>query len=177
MKTFLICAVAMTAGLWPLTTVASAAEKIEFNRDVRPILAENCLPCHGPDSAARKADLRLDRREAAVASKTIVPGKPDDSELVRRIFSAEDDDEVMPPPASHKKLTAPQKDLLKRWVAAGAEYEPHWSFIAPQRPRAAGGEERGLGPQSDRSIHPGEAGGGVAWNRPRKPTAARWPGG
>jgi hypothetical protein len=112
---------------------AKPAERIEYNRDIRPILAENCFSCHGPDSAARKADLRLDQRDAAIETKAIVPGKPEASEAIQRIRSTEDD-ELMPPPSSHKKLTAAQKEMLYRWVAAGAEYQPHWSLIAPQRP-------------------------------------------
>jgi hypothetical protein len=113
---------------------AGAADKPTYNRDIRPILAENCFPCHGPDSAARKAGLRLDRREAAIKAGAIVPGKPDESELVNRIFSKERG-EMMPPAASHKTLTAEQKERLKQWVAAGAEYQPHWSFIAATRPQ------------------------------------------
>jgi hypothetical protein len=111
-----------------------SAGKLEYNRDVRPILAENCFACHGPDSAARKADLRLDRREVAVEAEAIVPGHPEKSAVVERIF-ADEDALIMPPPKSHKKLTAVQKDTLKRWIAEGAEYQPHWSFIAPKRPR------------------------------------------
>jgi len=110
-----------------------AAEPIEYNRHIRPILAQNCFACHGPDSASRQADLRLDIREMALKAGVIVPGKPDQSEIVRRIFST-DPDEMMPPPNSHKKLSAEQKELLKRWVAAGAEYQPHWAFIPPKRP-------------------------------------------
>ena len=113
--------------------VALAAEKPNFNRDVRPILAENCFACHGPDSASRKADLRFDRRDVAVKAGAIVPGKPDESEMIHRIFSA-DNDEVMPPPSLHKQLTAAQKEKLKAWIAAGAEYQPLWSFIPPARP-------------------------------------------
>ena len=112
---------------------APSASKIEYNRDVRPILAENCFACHGPDSAARKADLRLDRREDAIEMKAIVPGDPKKSTLVERIL-ADDPRELMPPPKSHKKLTAAQKDILQKWIAAGAEYQAHWSFIAPTRP-------------------------------------------
>jgi hypothetical protein len=111
-----------------------AADKLEFNRDIRPILADNCFPCHGPDKAARKAGLRLDRREEAIDLGAIVPGKPDESDLVRRILSTEAK-ELMPPAKSRKKLTAAQKDALKRWVTAGAEYQPHWSLIAPKRPQ------------------------------------------
>ncbi len=106
---------------------------IEYNRDIRPILAENCFACHGPDSAARKADLRLDQRDIAIELKAIVPGKPEESEMIRRIV-AEDPHELMPPPKTNKKLTREQKDLLKQWIASGAEYQPHWSFIPPVRP-------------------------------------------
>ena len=111
---------------------ASADDAVLYNRDVRPVLAENCFACHGPDKAARQADLRLDLRESAIKAEALVPNKPDASEAIRRIFSA-DKAEQMPPPASHKKLTKQQKDLLRRWVAAGAEYQPHWSFIRPIR--------------------------------------------
>lgn len=107
---------------------------IEYNRDIRPILAEHCFPCHGPDSAARKADLRIDHRDVAIEMKAITPGKPDESGMIHRIF-ADDATEIMPPPKSNKKLTAQQKELLKKWVAAGAVYQPHWSFITPTRPK------------------------------------------
>ncbi len=116
-----------------LTSTARAAEGIQYNRDIRPILAENCFACHGPDSAARKADLRLDRREAAIESGALAPGKPGDSGVIARI-SSDDPTMVMPPPASHKTLSAEQKKLLAAWIEAGAEYQPHWSFIAPVRP-------------------------------------------
>jgi hypothetical protein len=110
-----------------------AVPSISYNRDIRPILSENCFACHGPDSAARKAKLRLDRREEAITAGVIVPGEPDNSPLVERIFAAEAS-ERMPPPKSHKKLTQAQKQLLKTWIAGGAAYEPHWSFIPPRRP-------------------------------------------
>jgi hypothetical protein len=115
------------------TARADDRPAIEYNRDIRPILAENCFPCHGPDSAARKADLRLDRREAAIEAGAIAPRDPDSSELIARI-NADSPDELMPPPKTTKKLTAVQKDLLKRWIAAGAEYQLHWSLIPPARP-------------------------------------------
>ncbi len=117
----------------PAQPPAATANPIQFNRDVRPILAENCFRCHGPDSASRKADLRLDRREVAVDAGAITPGNPDESELVERIFST-DPEKVMPPPAIHKELKPAEKELLKQWIAAGAEYQPHWSLIAPVRP-------------------------------------------
>src|SRR5687767_14376256 len=116
---------------------AAAGKTVRYNRDIRPILSENCFACHGPDSAARKAELRLDRSEDAVAVRkgtaAIVPGDLVKSELVARI-TATDPDDVMPPPKSHKKLTAEQIELLKKWVAEGAEYELHWAYIAPERP-------------------------------------------
>jgi hypothetical protein len=113
--------------------VVRSSDRIEYNRDVRPILAENCFACHGPDSAARKADLRLDRRDEAIQSGAITPGKPDKSTLIERIFS-EERGEQMPPPKTRKKLTAAQKEMLRRWIATGAEYQLHWSFLAPTRP-------------------------------------------
>jgi mono/diheme cytochrome c family protein len=119
--------------LFSVAIVARAESAVRYNRDVRPILAENCFSCHGPDSASRKADLRLDRREAAITAEAIKPGQPDASDLIKRILSS-DPDEMMPPPATHKVLKKEQKETLKRWIAAGAEYEPHWSLLAPQRP-------------------------------------------
>ncbi len=105
----------------------------EYNRDIRPILAENCFACHGPDSAARKAGLRLDIRDEAVKAGAIVPGNPDSSALIERINSS-DPKEQMPPRKSLKKLTPAQKQTLKQWVAGGAEYQLHWSFLAARRP-------------------------------------------
>jgi Protein of unknown function (DUF1553)/Protein of unknown function (DUF1549)/Concanavalin A-like lectin/glucanases superfamily/Planctomycete cytochrome C len=114
---------------------AQAADKLQYNRDIRPLLSEHCFTCHGPDSASRKADLRLDMREVAVEHDAIVPGKPGMSSLVSRINSS-DADEIMPPPATKKSLTAAQKELLRQWIAEGAEYQPHWSLVAPARPLA-----------------------------------------
>ena len=98
---------------------SAAAQTVTYNRDVRPILADNCFACHGPDSAARQADLRLDQRQAAIDAGAIEPGDADASALVERIFS-DDPDLVMPPPDSHKQLSAEQKQTLKKWVAEGA---------------------------------------------------------
>ncbi len=116
-----------------LATAARADEKIGYNQYIRPILSDNCYYCHGPDKNHRKKKLRLDDREVAIDKGAIVPGKPDDSELVKRILST-DDDELMPPPHTHKILSAAQKDLLKKWIAQGAEYQPHWAYITPNRP-------------------------------------------
>lgn len=115
--------------------VSQGADKrpLSFNRDVRPILSENCFACHGPDKASRKAKLRLDLRDVALEKGAFEPGQPDISDAITRIFST-DPEEIMPPPDSNHSLTAAQKETLKQWVAEGAEYEPHWAFIPPVRP-------------------------------------------
>jgi len=109
---------------------------ISFSRDIRPLLSGKCYFCHGPDEMTREADLRLDQFEPATREvdghRAITPGKPDQSELVRRILS-EDPDEMMPPPSSNKSLTAEQKELLRRWIESGAEYEEHWAFVPPRQ--------------------------------------------
>jgi len=109
---------------------ASAVEPVEFNRDIRPILSDNCFYCHGNDASHRKAKLRLDIREEALKKEAFVPGDAAASELVKRLFLT-DPEEIMPPPESHKKLTPEQKELLKRWVAEGAKYQNHWAYEAP----------------------------------------------
>ncbi|TWU59167.1 Planctomycete cytochrome C [Rubripirellula tenax] len=113
-----------------LATEASASAPIDFNRDVRPVLAENCFACHGQDGDSREADLRLDLRDSAIESGAIEPGDPDASELVARIVT-DDADIVMPPPDSHKSLTPDEREMLVRWVAEGAEYAKHWAFVPP----------------------------------------------
>lgn len=113
--------------------MVNAEEKLEYNRDIRPILADNCFACHGPDSAARKGNLRLDQRELAIKKKAIKPGDVAGSEMIERIITADTSD-LMPPPESHKKLTDQQKAMLKKWIEQGAEYQSHWSLIAPKRP-------------------------------------------
>ena len=120
-----------------LVAAADGAKPVSFVRDVRPILARNCFACHGPDEKHREAGLRLDTREGALAKvdgrQAVVPSNPDASELVKRIVSA-NGDELMPPKDSGKSLTPDQIDLLKRWVAEGANWGSHWSFEAPKRP-------------------------------------------
>ncbi len=111
--------------------------KVGFNRDIRPIFSDTCYRCHGPDKNARKAGLRLDIREEATTKRKsgvtpIVPGKPDESEVIRRIFSTEEY-EKMPPNEAHKTLTAGQKELIKRWIAEGAGYEGHWAYRGVNR--------------------------------------------
>src|SRR5262245_16648000 len=133
---------ALTVSFLPLLIFIAAlsaarGDDVDFTRDVRPILSRHCFKCHGPDDKARQAELRLDTREGALkggvtGEKAIVPGKPDNSEIVRRVFS-DDEVETMPPPAAKLPLTAAQKEILARWVAQGAIYKPHWAFIAPKQ--------------------------------------------
>ncbi len=111
---------------------ASSNTKVEFNRDIRPVLAAKCYACHGPDEDKREADLRLDVRAEAV-KEAIKPGKPDDSEFWHRITTADPDD-VMPPPSSPKQLTKAERELFRRWIAEGAEYQNHWAFEPIKRP-------------------------------------------
>lgn len=121
-------------GLFVLSpAIAGPSPPISYGKDVRPILAENCFNCHGQDANRRKADLRLDTQDGQRAGSVVVPSKPDESELVRRILSA-DSKEVMPPPKSNRKLTIEHKEILRRWIAEGAKFEGHWAFIAPVRP-------------------------------------------
>jgi hypothetical protein len=112
--------------------VPAAEKRVDFNRDVRPVLAAKCYACHGPDEDKREADLRLDVRAEAV-KEAIKPGKPDDSEFWHRISTTEPDD-VMPPPSSPKQLTKAERELFRRWIAEGAEYQDHWSFAPIKRP-------------------------------------------
>ena len=123
----------------PLTSLCAfavttfAQEKVDFARDVLPILSDACFKCHGPDEKARKGDLRLDTKEDALAKDgPIVPGKSANSRLVERIVS-DDPDAVMPPPKSNKKLKPEQVAVLKKWIDQGAPWGQHWSFVKPVR--------------------------------------------
>jgi len=111
---------------------------INFNRDIRPILSNNCFACHGPDEKSQKAGLRLDTRAEAVSSGAIVPGQPEASELLRRVLS-NDPAERMPPLKTGKNLTLAEKETLKRWIAQGAPYALHWSYVKPVRPQLPAG--------------------------------------
>ena len=120
------------------SNVVSAQTAVSYNRDIRPIFSDTCFRCHGPDKNARKAGLRLDLREEAIKKTKsgvtpIVPNKPEESEIVRRIFSKEKF-EMMPPEEIHKTLTEAQKETIKRWVAEGARYEGHWAYQSIARP-------------------------------------------
>ncbi|MGB1128803.1 MAG: PSD1 and planctomycete cytochrome C domain-containing protein [Haloferula sp.] len=120
-------------GLLPV----ALAESVSYNRDIRPILSENCFLCHGFDKDKREADLRLDTFEGAISKHNgkpaILPGKPEESELIQRIFSADPDD-LMPPPDTAYALDEKEKELLRRWIEEGAEYEEHWAYKKLERP-------------------------------------------
>lgn len=140
---FFATALAAAAGL-PRAASSNMPEEggVTFNQHIRPILAENCFQCHGPDSGTREAGLRLDLREAALQGvngrRTIVPGAPELSQMVRRITAADPADR-MPPPDSGKSLKPSEIETLKQWIAEGAPYEPHWAYVpveAPEPPQA-----------------------------------------
>jgi len=116
---------------------SAEAKDLSYNRDIRPILSDNCFYCHGPDGNHRKAKLRLDIREEALKVEAFIPGDAEKSELVKRIYNS-DPDEVMPPHDSAKKLTDAQKATLKEWIAQGAKYEAHWAYLPPAKPEVQG---------------------------------------
>jgi hypothetical protein len=115
----------------------NAALPVDFTNEVRPILSEYCFHCHGPDKSTRKAKLRLDLSEGALRDlggySAVIPGKPEDSELVFRLHS-DDKEELMPPPETGKRLSGKQKKILEDWIKQGAEYEEHWSFLPIDTP-------------------------------------------
>lgn len=128
---------AAVPALFPYAAVAEdAPARVQFNRQIRAILSDNCFACHGPDANQREADLRIDTAEGATADlgerRAIAPGKPDESELLRRI-AATDADQRMPPADSGKQLSEEQIELIRRWIAEGAEYQPHWAYLPPRR--------------------------------------------
>ena len=121
-----------------LVCSVQAERKLEFNRDIRPILSDGCFHCHGPDEKERKGGLRLDLESDAFKNAksgfpAIVKGDPDESEIIARIFLSDDDEEHMPPLDSGKSITLEQKEILKKWIEQGAEYQGHWAFITPKR--------------------------------------------
>jgi hypothetical protein len=126
--------------LWAIAPLAISQAAVSFNRDIRPIMSDTCFRCHGPDKSSRVAGLRLDIREEALKPRRpgvvpIVPGDPDHSEIVQRIFST--GARIMPPQYAHKELTAAQKETIRRWVAEGAKYEGHWAYQPVERPAVA----------------------------------------
>ena len=126
------------AALQAFAAESVAGPRIDFNRDVRPILSDRCFACHGPDAEDRQAGLRLDDRGVAIAAlesggTAIVPGKPEASEILARIAST-DPAVIMPPPHVNKPVTPAEAEILRRWIAEGAEYRGHWAFERVQRP-------------------------------------------
>jgi hypothetical protein len=127
----LAAAVLTVMGLFGLAPGAPAGPpRIDYNFQVRPLLADRCFVCHGPDEKKRKAKLRLDDPAVARGRRAVVPGKPEESALIQRITAA-DPDERMPPRKSNLTLSKDEIDLLRRWVVEGAEYKPHWAFLPP----------------------------------------------
>jgi mono/diheme cytochrome c family protein len=127
--------------LWTASLLAAettATGTVRFNRDIRPILTENCFRCHGPDPGTRKAGMRFDREDGLFGQRkrgrAVVKGDPEQSLLYQRIIS-DDEDELMPPPESHNVLKPAEKELLRRWIAQGAPWEAHWSFLPPTKPK------------------------------------------
>ncbi len=128
------------------SALPASPEKVDFNRDIRPILSEDCYKCHGPDDGARKAGLRFDQRSEAVKPVKsglvpIVPGAPEKSQMIARITSS-DPNKHMPPPSSGKKLKAAQIEALRRWIAHGAPYAQHWAYVKPVRPMVPAVKDR-----------------------------------
>ena len=124
---------AAVAAVFACACAVAAEPRLDFNRDIRPILSENCFYCHGQDGNKREAGLRLDDRASAMAAAAIVPGDPGSSTMLERIHST-DPDVLMPPPNSNRRLSDAQKRLLDQWIREGADYEPHWAFTPPLRP-------------------------------------------
>ena len=132
-----LCAHVLLAQSW--AQAEQPPQAVRFDRDIRPILSDNCYACHGQDDAERQAGLRLDRRDSATRPAesgqiAIVPGKPDASELIKRVTSTDDSLRMPPLKGKHKPLSTAQVDLLRKWIAAGAEYSTHWAFRAPELP-------------------------------------------
>ncbi|MBM4021450.1 MAG: hypothetical protein FJ284_04260 [Planctomycetes bacterium] len=137
----LLAAVPLTLAALSLATPAVADGRVSFHRDIRPIMSDTCFHCHGNDAGTRQAGLRLDTRAAALQETAggvipIVPGDPDSSGIIARIF---DEADPMPPASAHKPPSPAQKAMFRRWVAEGAGYEPHWAYALLVRPLVPGG--------------------------------------
>jgi hypothetical protein len=146
MALFVVSAVALAGAPERKAPTQTPAARVDFNRDIRPVISVKCFACHGPDAAARQANLRLDRREEAIKDRggvhAIVPGSPAASRVYQRI-SAREPAARMPPPGSGHSLTAPEIELLQRWIAQGAPYAVHWAFVKPRRPVVPGVKNAG----------------------------------
>ena len=142
-----ILAICLLAGGAYAADAAAIPDRIDFNRDVRPILSDNCYFCHGPDRNKRKADLRLDTKDGIFShikdAITVVPGKPDQSELFRRV-TASNPGERMPDPKSNKRLSDHDIAILKKWIEQGAPWQGHWAYLKPTRPPVPDVKENGF---------------------------------
>ncbi len=142
-----------------MATRAQVPERpLDFSRDIRPILSDRCFACHGPDDNERKSGLRLDHRDDAVrpaksGAVAIIPGDPAGSELIKRL-ATHDTDDIMPPPKTGKKVSTEQVELFRRWIAQGAPYREHWSFISPESPPLPESPARTVSPGP---VHPIDA--------------------
>ena len=130
------------------SAVAPLPDKVDFNRDIRPILSDNCYACHGPDAGQRKGDLRFDTKAGLFSDrkdgrKTLVAGKPDQSEIYRRITNPDPADR-MPPTKFNKALTDRQVALVKKWIEQGAEWKGHWAYQHPERPEVPDDDRPGF---------------------------------
>ena len=157
------------AALVLASTISTAEDQITFNRDVRPILSDKCFFCHGPDSAKREADLRLDVRDVAVSSGAIGPDRPDESEMLRRILSHDPDVQMPPAKAKLAKLTEPEIATLRRWIEQGAEYEGHWAFLSLLKTALGTHPASDVSPRIDEVV----AAGLAARSLPMQPEANR----
>ena len=137
-RLFLMPLVMIGVALLGPQVVLGQRDTISFNTHIRPILADRCFTCHGPDSQSRQANLRLDQEASAKSTETdsgvaaIVAGKPEQSELLRRL-TTHDPDERMPPPESKVSVSAAEIRLLREWISKGAGWEKHWAFISPRQ--------------------------------------------
>ncbi len=151
----------------------TAGGELTFNRDIRPLLADRCFPCHGPDANHREAGLRLDRRDTAIEMQAIVPGKPAESGLVERIL-AEDPELRMPPAGFPKSLNESEQARIIEWIRTGANYQPHWALIPPRRPALPGGVPENEASAIDRFLVRRLASEGWSFSRrASKPTLIR----
>lgn len=136
-KVYRLALSGVTLALAIAPVAMTAQKRLDFQREIRPILSDNCFQCHGPDQSARKANLRLDDQADAMAPRrngaAIVPGKPGESLLYKKI-TAEDPAKRMPPPSTHKTLAAAQKEAIRVWIEQGADWTQPWTFVAPVRP-------------------------------------------
>lgn len=151
----LFLAACSTSALFFGSVTVDAEDRVQFNRDIRPILSDNCFQCHGFDEASREAELRLDTFEAAT-EWAVVPGEPDESELVARLLT-HDPDLVMPPPSTEKRVSPEEVRLIRRWIEQGAEYEVHWAWTKPWVPTVPGGQRSNHAANIDAFLEAGWA--------------------